>query len=500
MNNTLSAVKKPLVVLYQPRKDEEGCVNTPPYALLALAAVLVDEFHVLIFDGALVSEPWRDIDAVCGEQPILAFGVTVITGPPILDARRFSQEARSRYAGTPVVWGGCHPSIDPEGTLRDGCVDFVILGQGEIPFREFLRQRRDGISPSNIPGLCYITDDVVQLTRPIAPQKLSSFPPRPFHLVDLSKYVRNINTIGKCIVYITSQGCPYQCYFCSDTALYGTHWSGYAVEEMIRDVRMLYCLDISFLMIFDNNFFVNRMRVLEFCRQLQKEGLQLRWQADICVDQILNEFSSQDLAEIRAAGGEVFFVGAESGSNDVLELLNKRITRDDTIAAAQKCRDAGIRVIYSFMTGFPGIYREEFRDTITLCNQLAQEDNTNEIILCTYTPYPGTELYRQFQHLLETPRSLSEWGQWSVFAVKGNWIDSMHKTRIRNASVCLCAVYGFFPWHSLQLMASKYSVVRLFLAPFKAVASWRLRHQRFRFHIERHIYSFVELVLRPLFL
>ena len=257
MSIPVSAAKKPLVVLYQPRVDEEGCVNSPPYALLALSAVLIDEFNVLIFDGALVAEPWMDIAAVCGEQPILAFGVTVITGPPILDARRFSQEARRRYAGIPVVWGGCHPSIDPEGTLRDGCVDFVIMGQGEIPFREFLRQKRDGISPSNIPGLCYISDDILHLSHAIAPQQLCNFPPRPFHLVDLSKYVRNINTIGKCIVYITSQGCPYQCSFCSDRALYGSHWSGYAVEEMIRDVRMLYDLDISFLMIFYNNFFSN---------------------------------------------------------------------------------------------------------------------------------------------------------------------------------------------------------------------------------------------------
>ena len=493
---------KKLVILYHPKKDDTGEVHSPPYALLSIASLTEDLVDIEIVEGSDVCDFESHIPGVIKGRELLAVGVTVITGPPIADAYKFSCWIKENYPQSPVIWGGYHASIDPEGTLQDEKIDMVIAGQGEVPFFNLITALVNGTSIKEIAGLGFKKNGEVVVNQHERPRNVNEFPPYPYHLIDIKKYIisfAGFGLKGSGIVYITSQGCPFDCKFCANNVLYRRRWSGFDVERMISEIKKFKNeYGISSFMIFDDNFFVNVKRSLNFAQRLVDEKLNIKWYSDIRIDQI-NRFKKEELKLLKQAGAEVFLVGAESGNLDILGLVNKQITPDDTIKAATVCQEAGINIIYSIMTGFPDNYKEEFRDTISLINTLRSYDNTAQILLCSYTPYPGTELFRKYKNIVKVPDTLFGWSRYSLLNVNNKWYSRRHAKRIKNSMFYIDVAYSkYAKWKVLKKYADSNWLVRLFYTPFRNMAIWRLNNQHFSFNIEETLFKTVFFVVKKL--
>ena len=142
------------VVLYNPN----AVFRTLPLALIALgSAVDRERFDVQIVDGRLEADPVGTM--VERARGALCVGITVLTGAPILDALRVTRAVRAACPGVAIVWGGWHPSLFPEACLREGGVDAVVVGQGEVPFQALLLNLADGAGLDGIPGLARLAPD-----------------------------------------------------------------------------------------------------------------------------------------------------------------------------------------------------------------------------------------------------------------------------------------------------------------------------------------------------
>lgn len=484
-------MNKPLILLYNPKKDAGGEVNSLPLSLLSISAVLdPDKVDIKILEGALIRDLNTELSKYADKNLLLA-GVTAITGPPLYDALTFAKAFKKMAPNVPVVWGGTHPTILPVDTLEDPHADFIVKGQGEIPFKMLVECLLNDTSPKDIPGLTMKIDGETIDNPMDKPVNINEFPEYPWHLVDISKYVipmEGVGLGGKGIVYVTSQGCPFVCSFCSDIVLYNRTWTAWPAERVINDIKMLSQYDIDGIMFFDNNFFVNAKRVLELCDRMLEEKIELVWYADIRIDQI-NKYTQEDLELIKRAGGTTFLVGAESGDQSMLDLVQKNIGPEDILEAAKKCKKAGIGIVYSFMTGFPEVYREEFAATLTLIEQLRQLDDNTRIILCAYAPYPGTELFETHKDIIVTPENLEGWGNYTVLNVNTSWMDKEHADIVKSWSTFYmdCAFSNQNSWYSIKMAGKKNIFIKLGHKFFQNLAIYRLQNQYFKFRWEEKL-------------
>jgi len=160
----------------------------------------------------------------------------------------------------------------------------------------------------------------------------------------------------------------------------------------------------------------NRKRVIEFCEELKKRKIEIDWGFSIRIDYI-KEKTMKILAD---AGVNEFFLGVESGSQRILDMIDKHITVEKILYANKILGKLGIKARYSFMTGFPFEALGDLENTIKVSVQLRNENPETDFNLCNYTPYPGTDLYdivkRRFS--FPQPASFREWG-------KCTWDESM---------------------------------------------------------------------------
>lgn len=479
------------VVLYNPKQEIGTKTQWPvmPFSLLALASVLdPDVFNVKIIDGFFTPRPEEELR---GLTDIIAVGITAITGPVILDALRFANKVRDALPGVPIVWGGSHPSVCASYTIGDPLVDVVVKGQGEIPFKRYLECLLEGISPADIPGLVLkeggrIIDNPMEM-----PRDINEFPPIPYHLIDVGKHITGYHLIGKrTLVYISSQGCPFACTFCSEAVLYRRRWSGWPAQKMYDDiVRFKRDFGIDSIFFFDNNFFADPKRTFEFARLLVENDVGIKWCADARIDQ-MNAFTDDEIDLITRSGATSVLVGAESGNDEILKLIDKKISTDDTIEFAKRCKRHNIKVVYSFMSGFPGIFRQEFRDTIALILRLREIDEESRIILCTYAPYPGAPLTARYADLLEFPTTLAGWAKSTQTSGEQRWLTRRESRMLRSVAdfYIPCAFSNQYLWDDIRRKGQTFHPLGLAHRLFQRMALWRLKNERYGFRIEEKIF------------
>jgi len=160
----------------------------------------------------------------------------------------------------------------------------------------------------------------------------------------------------------------------------------------------------------DDSFLVDFKRVDRLCDLLLENKINIKWKASARVDAI-NRMSSEFIEKMKACGLSYFFVGIESGSNRILSLMNKGITKDDAIRANRKLAKHGIGAVYSFITGVPTETREEVFKTLDLADLLRNENPLAGISgFLPYGPLYGTPLYDKAVELgFKTPSSLEQW-------------------------------------------------------------------------------------------
>ena len=162
-------------------------------------------------------------------------------------------------------------------------------------------------------------------------------------------------------------------------------------------------LGIREIWVLDENFTVNRGRVLALSEEILRRGLRIPWSIKSRVDLVDAEL----LRALRRAGCYSIHFGVESGDEHMLRVIQKDITREQVRRAFRLSREAGLEVTAAFMLGFPGETREQIERTVDFALEL--EPNFAQFSIAI--PLPGTELYR-----LGLERGLFARDHWREFA------------------------------------------------------------------------------------
>ncbi|MHC4617671.1 MAG: B12-binding domain-containing radical SAM protein [Planctomycetota bacterium] len=293
----------------------------------------------------------------------------------------------------PVVLGGSICGPNPELLLGSTDVDICCIGEGEETAVDIARVIAGDMKPEQVLGIAYRQRDKVVITppRPLE-NNLARFDFPHWKAFDMEKYVTAPPTIAasrhkRNMTMVGTRGCPYHCHFCSPGL--GRKVRTRPIQSILDELGMLVDrYGIEHFEFVDELFFINEDFTRAFCSQLIDAGLSLTWRALGRVN-ILHRFSEGTFALIKESGCHWMGFGMESGSQKILDRMNKGITPEQTENVIRKTRKAGIRFSGNFIFGYPGETRETIRETVEFCkrNQIYKRDFT---YAC---PLPGSRLY-----------------------------------------------------------------------------------------------------------
>lgn len=301
-----------------------------------------------------------------------------------------------------LIAGGIHASIFPVEVVNMG-VDFVLKGEGELNFIPLIQllsatpYKSDNYHKQikKIPNLVFKDDaGVFQHTAP------------PTESVDLTTSGWIDRDLFELNLYphhtiMTSRGCPYKCKFCCSWGPGGKRGRMASPERIIAELEYLVTRYGSITVYWaDDMFFFNKRDRIRFCEMIIERQLPVKWIAQLRADSIDSE-----LAEILAmAGCEKICIGAESGSDRVLEQINKRTKVSDIKNAIRIAKEAGMRVKTWWITGLPGSTLIEEYSAL----DAIQESMPNEVAIHTFVPLPGTEYWDKADEYGITKPSMDE--------------------------------------------------------------------------------------------
>jgi radical SAM superfamily enzyme YgiQ (UPF0313 family) len=387
-------------------------LKAPPLNLMYLAGAVEGAGHrPYIVDANLLDAPPERIAGLVAPLRPDFTGLTATTATVSM-AFRYIAKIREALPECFIFIGGPHVTFLPEETLA-ACpgLDAVVIGEGEETVVDMVRSfsGTDPRWPDTVRGIAYRRkgggpgEIVVTPARPLV-QDLDALPFPARHLVPFSEY-KLFNRDAAIGYMISSRGCTFACNYCSSSHLMGGKFRARSpgnVADEIEELVSEYQVDsIEFL---DDNFMLDRSRALGIAAEMRTRGLGVPFIASSRV----NAVSRDVLAELKKAGLSTIYYGIESGSPRTLRLMNKRITVSMAEDAVRIAKDCGIRVIASFILGYPGETIDDMDATIR-CAVRLDPDYAQFTIL---TPYPGTPIFKELREkdLLAT----ADWDRYTV--------------------------------------------------------------------------------------
>jgi anaerobic magnesium-protoporphyrin IX monomethyl ester cyclase len=273
-----------------------------------------------------------------------------------------------------IVLGGPHVSALPDQVLNYyPQVDYVVRGEGERTIVELAKTLSKNQKIDHVLGISYRGKDGKihhNNDRPFI-EDLNSIPFPAWEHFNLDSYEpyedvpENLNKLRKAPL-ISTRGCPYHCAFCY-SAFWGRRYRFRSPENVVEELRMLQDkYKVRYIRFFDDSFTVRTDRVIEICRLIRENKLDLTWRCESRVDNLNREM----LAEMAKAGCHLVEFGVESGSPTILQNIKKGITVNQIEAAFKKAREAGIQTKAFIMVGSPGETRDTIKETLHLLERI----------------------------------------------------------------------------------------------------------------------------------
>lgn len=394
-----------------------------PNSLLMLGSAL-KEAHCdpIILDLRLSSDIKSDIQKVFPRN-MLFVGITMMTSQ-ISQALKVLKIIKELDSQIPVIVGGVHPTLFPEQVLREPEIDFCVMYEGEETIIELTQELKNNSADFHkIKGIGYKKNGAVMINPKREFIKMDTLPFINWDLLDMSPYMlTKMSFLGSrhSVNIQSSRGCPYTCTFCINVCL-KERWRCKSPERVIEEIRKAKeKLNINFVYFRDENFFVKKDRALEIATGMKELGIE--W----CANARANYFNDRNLSvetltQLSNCNLKMLGIGAESGSQRILDKLSKGITVEDVIRTAEYLSTTDIIGNFSFLTGIPTETKEEILATVNVIKKIQKINK--KIILAgpqIFRPYPGGTLYEEcIRYGLQAPQSLEEWATVDLLETRG---------------------------------------------------------------------------------
>jgi len=384
-----------------------------PLGIAYIAGYLeAKQIPVRIIDAAaegISSESVAQQISVSGDNIV---GVTLLT-TTFSSVARLIHEVRSKNPDCLIVIGGPHASALPERTLLEiPEADIVCIGEGEITMAE-IAECQAASHLSQVKGICFRRESEIVRTQPRPFIKdLDSIPPPARHLLPIEKYHLTASRVSGdafCPTIIVARGCPFSCTYCSRT--FGRTFRAHSIDRIILEIRgLIDRYGVKQVNIEADTLTVKKSFLRDLCMAMIDSGINrlIKWTCESRVDTV--DADSLDL--MKRAGCWQISYGVETGSQRLLDLINKGVTLKQVEDAFRMTKKAGMTIRGFFMLGLPTETRKESMATIAFAKKI-------DPLWAQFTitvPYPGTQMFK----VLEAEGKIRTY-DWSRYNTWSGW-------------------------------------------------------------------------------
>ncbi len=358
----------------------------PSLALLQLAAwVRQAGFEVGLID--LHAENLQPRDA--GQRvrdfapDIVALTAKTLGWPAVIE---IAQMVKAEYPRALVVVGGPQLAIYPKESLTWECFDMAVVGDGEETFLDICEHMESGSEMDKIPGTVVRVgggDVIINPSRPV-PKDIDKYPMPAWDLVNINSY--NCLTLLKPFAtMVTTRGCPWHCGYCSQVYSDKLRFRSpeLVVEEMEHLVKQY---GVKEIVMFDETFTIGKKRMRKLSEEILRRNLKVKFNIRARVDTVDREV----LELLKRAGLRSIHMGVEAGTDRVLKIMNKQITREQTERAFRIAREVGIETRGYFMVGYYDATPQDVEEMINFSSSIGLDWASYSVA----TALPATDLYR----------------------------------------------------------------------------------------------------------
>jgi len=408
------------VLLIQPHNDLTQLSrreNSAPITLIYLATYIKNKHEVKIYDRNLHEGDSEFLYFLKKFSPDI-IGFQSKTCEMLYDIMHLGPKIKEELPDCLLIVGGNHATLEPDSVLNESYVDYIVRGEGEEVLLEICniidKAKAKTQKKEQINKLKNINKNP---TRPFL--DVNKLAPPDYELCELKKYTQF--HMG------TTRGCPGECSFCGNVELWGINGKPcirpYNVEKTIELFKeLIEKYGIKVFNISDDDFLVFRRRCLEVCNFLQKRHKgDISFMALARADYIVN--NEMCVKPLKKAGCHTIQMGIESGSQRVLNFLNKNISIATQAKSIEICKKAGLIVDASFMIGLP----TETVSELMMTKRFIEKYKPDIADVKIFNPYPGTKVYNDLieQGKIKPPKNLLEWAEWTgtLREIKNNFSE-----------------------------------------------------------------------------
>jgi anaerobic magnesium-protoporphyrin IX monomethyl ester cyclase len=375
-------------------KEQQIMRPYPPLGILYISAYL--EKHGIgneVYDTTFSTKSDFNNYLIACKPSIIGIYVNLMTKLNVLASITFIKE---NLPQTTVILGGPEVQHSAENFLRHGA-DFIVIGEGEESMLELTQQLNSTDTRgcefyNGINGIAFLNEG--QFIKTNEREKIKdinelSIPNRKkinLHLyLDAWKKHHDKNAIS----VSTMRGCPYTCKWCS-RAVYGLSYRRRSPEKVVQELESIkreYNPDTLWFV--DDVFTISHKWLKSFAEELKKKELLIPYECITRADRM----SEEVITLLRETGCFRVWIGAESGSQKVIDLMDRRVDVNQVRDMIKLTRKHGIEAGTFIMLGYPGETEKDIEETI---HHLKQSNPDHFTITVAY-PIRGTELYQEIE-------------------------------------------------------------------------------------------------------
>lgn len=360
-----------------------------PLSLAYCAAALREEGNTVRLSDCIVEDlSFKDVEALVADYRPKVVIINAVT-PSIVSDLSTADHIKKVDPGICVAVIGIHGTALPEKTLQlNSNVDFIVRSEPEMVVSNLCRVVRSGGYYADVKGISYWKDGgFVQNENEPLVQNLDALPYPAYDLIKTEKYLLPFSN-KRFLLIATGRGCNYGCTFCADHVYYGRKVRLRKPERIAEELKhWKETLGIRDFLFWTESFTLNREFSCEVAKEIIRNHLDINWVCNSRVDNVDDEM----LSLFKQAGCTMIGFGIESGDQQVLDRMNKRITTEQIRNATDLAKKNGIEVVAHTILGFPGETPETIKSTVRFVKSL----NLDYAQFYCAVPFPGSELYRE---------------------------------------------------------------------------------------------------------
>lgn len=371
----------------------------PPLGLLYVSAWLEKHgFDNAVFDTTFSRE--ESLKAFLQEESpqLIAIYTNLMTKPKVIELVQFIRQ-QPKLKEAVVVLGGPDVTYNVAEYLGAGA-QILVLGEGEQTMLEIAQTVQEGNTTAfaHINGLAYTDPEhgIIQTAPRKRLRPIDQLPMPNRKKIDLHQYLKawKEHHGQNAISVSTQRGCPYTCKWCS-TAVYGQSYRRRSPEQVVEELLYLkntYQPDTIWFV--DDVFTVSHKWLTAFAEEVQRRDVVIPFECITRADRM----SPEVIELLKAAGAFRVWIGAESGSQKIIDAMDRRVSVEQVREMIQQTRQAGIEAGTFIMLGYPGETVDDIKETI----HHLKVSNPDHFTITIAYPIKGTGLYEEVEALQTT--------------------------------------------------------------------------------------------------